>query len=205
MSPSSKPSHGILYILGVTLFTVSVIAAVGVFAFQQLLQGQITGMADNLAQARTSLQPDVIKNLARTNDRFTSATEIINKHQTVSSFLDLLGKLTLQSVRFSSLSYDASPTGITIKMKGEAKSYASVALQSKIISGEPLFLTSQFSGFDLNDTGNVTFTLDAALDPKAVSYKAAIDALNPPAAPTAGASDTSTTNSAANATSSTTQ
>ena len=98
----------------------------------------------------------------------------------VSAFFDFLAKLTLPSLRFSSLEYQSGISGIVVSMSGEAKSYAALALQSKILSAEPLVKKALFSDFGLNDIGNVLFKFKATIDPKVVSYKSVIDTLNPP-------------------------
>jgi hypothetical protein len=182
-TPSSGNSKGIIYTLSVIIFSISVVASIGVFAYEKILNGQISNMEKSLSDARTTLEPTIIRQLARTEDKFASAKEIIDKHDTVSAFFDFLSKLTLPSLRFSSLNYQSGPAGIVVSMSGEAKSYAIVALQAKIFADEPLIKNAQFSDFGLNDVGNVLFQFKATLDPKVVSYKSIIDALNTPTPP----------------------
>lgn len=175
----SRSSGSVFYYIGVLVFSCAVIASVGVWGYEYYLNSRISKMESDLASARAVLEPDLIKELSKANNRFLSAEEILKNHVTLSSFFDLLQKITLQSVRFSSFSYDIKPEGIIIVMKGEAKSYASVALQAKTFSEDPGFLSVLFSDLDLNEDGNVVFTVKATLNPEVISYAAQFEDVAP--------------------------
>lgn len=177
---STRASGGIFYVLGSIIFTIAIIASIGVFGYQKFLEGKIAKMEIDLAQAREALDPELIKEISRTNNRFVYAEEIINKHQTTSSFFNVLEKLTLQSLRFSSIVYNTDVQGLLVTLKGEAKSYSVIALQSKIFSEDKNFVDPQFSDLDLNEQGNVVFTFKSHLNPDVVSYKSMIDSLSLP-------------------------
>jgi hypothetical protein len=179
-TPRSHTGGGLFYYIGSTIFTVAVVACVVLFAYQYYLNGQIAKMNLELTQAREALQPELIKALSRSSKRFASAEEILKQHVTVSAFFNVLQKLTLQTVRFSSFAYDMKPEGIVVTMKGEAKSYATVAQQAKIISEDPAFKSAQFSDLDLNTKGNVIFAMKAVINPATVSYAAGINSLLAP-------------------------
>jgi len=175
-----QPSHGggLFYTLSIIVFVTTIIISVGVFGYQKYLEGQIKAMDTDLAAARQALEPDLIKELTRTNNRFVAADQIISKHEIVSGFFNLLENITLQSISYSSLSYKANDAGvIEVNMKGFARSYASVALQAQIYGESKFVRDSIFSDLDLNDVGDVTFTLKAQIDPLAVSYESLIKQL----------------------------
>ena len=177
---STRSSGGIFYFISTTVFTITVIASIAVFGYELYLNGRIFKMETELADAREALQPDLIKQLSRSNSRFLSAEEILKKHVTVSALFASIEKLTLQNVRFSSFGYDTKTDDIIVIMKGEATTYATVAQQAKVIAEDPAFKTSLFSDLDLNTKGNVVFTLKATINPKAVSYESNLNTtLNP--------------------------
>jgi len=156
----------------------TILISAGVCGYQKYLEGQIKAMDTDLLAARQALEPDLIKELTRTNDRFIAAEQIISKHEIVSGFFNLLENITLQSVSYSSLSYSANDAGvIEVNMKGFARSYASVALQAQVYGESKFVRDSIFSDLDLNDVGDVTFTLKAHIDPSAVSYETLIKQL----------------------------
>jgi hypothetical protein len=185
-SSGSRETHisgGLFYFLGVIIFTVAIAASVGVFVYEKFLEGRIASMQGDLERAREMLQPDLIEDLVRANLRFESAEEILKNHRTVSTFFDLLEQLTLQNVRFSSLTYTDEQVGLTVTMDGEARSYSTLAYQAEVFGDESLFRNVEFSDLDLNEQGNVVFVTKILLDSKAVSYEEMIQSLSESPAP----------------------
>lgn len=169
-SPSAKATGGIFYFLGTLIFVISIIASVVVFGYQKYLEGNISQMENQLSIARQELEPELIQELARADRRFNAAEEIINGHTMLSELFDMLQKLTLQNIAFSSFTFSHDTKGFHFSLNGEGRSYATVAYQAKIFSEEPYFKNTQFSELDLNDSGNVIFVVKSDLDQKAVSY-----------------------------------
>mgnify|MGYP007080246224 CR=1 FL=1 len=208
MGQPVRRGGGLLYTLSLFVFITSILISGGVFGYQKYLEGKIKSMDGVLVEAREALQPELIKVLTKTNDRFIAAEQIISKHEIVSGFFNLLENLTLQSVSYSSLAYSTNEAGvIEITMKGFARSYAAVALQAQVFSESKFVQDSIFSDLDLNDVGDVTFSLKAHVDPSAVSYETLIKQLyGSTAAPTttpATAVQTATSTSIATSTSAT--
>lgn len=170
-SKRSLMSDGITYILAEILFGFMVLACIGVFGYQKLLDAQIQKMSGDLQSATETVQPELIRDLSRASARFQSAKQIVNSHVTISRLFSLLESLTLQTVRFNDFSYSADQTGaLYIVMTGEARSYVSVALQSDIFLNDPSFINPQFSNLNLNAKGNVIFSFKSKIDPSVVSY-----------------------------------
>ncbi|OHA88701.1 MAG: hypothetical protein A2653_00160 [Candidatus Zambryskibacteria bacterium RIFCSPHIGHO2_01_FULL_43_25] len=176
-----KHSSGLLSLIGTAIFVLAVIASVGVFVYEKYLERRVTGMESSLSAARESLQPDLIKELVKEDSRIDSASEIVDGHVSLSALFALLEKLTLQSVRFSSFSFDTSDVNsklVDINMKGEALTYKSVALQESIFSENPNIISPLFYDLDLNDDGDVTFSFKAKIDPEAISFVNQIEESN---------------------------
>ncbi|OHA99817.1 MAG: hypothetical protein A3E93_01140 [Candidatus Zambryskibacteria bacterium RIFCSPHIGHO2_12_FULL_43_12b] len=170
-SASSSANGGVLQLIGTIVFVVALTGAVGVFGYEKFLEGRIAKMQTDLEMARQELQPDLIAELSRANSRFLSAEEILNKHKIVSELFNLLETQTLPNVRFTSFGYDDNELGLTFDIKGEAKSYATLAYQAKVLSENPYIINAQFSDFDLNEDGNVVFSLKANINPNLISYE----------------------------------
>jgi len=178
---SVRMSGGLFHTLAVIIFSLAIVISVGVFAYEKLLGGKISRMEAELTAAKVALQPDLIKELSRADARFEAAEELIKNHTLFSSFFELLESITLQAVRFTSFTYMMNENGkVTVSMKGEARSYSTVALQSKVISENANFVNPQFSGLDLKENGNVIFTFKTEVDPKLINYSTLFNAMPAP-------------------------
>jgi hypothetical protein len=187
------------------IFVVAIISLVVVFLYQKYLEGQISQMSANLSSTRVALQPNVISELSRSDARIISANELLNKHVALSDFFALLQSLTLQNLRFTSFSYSENAQGVlSVSMKGQAPTYATVAVQENIFNGNSNFINPTFSNLDLDDKGNVVFDFQSQLNPKVVSYKEQFDAANGGAVATPPASVSSPASPATTATPATT-
>jgi len=173
-------SGGIFYLLAEIIFGFTIIASLGMFGYQKLLETQIGKMQGDLTTATENIEPDLIHQLSKASTRFQSAQEIINKHVTISRLFDLLESLTLQTVRFNDFAYSTDQGGaISITMSGEARSYATVALQADIFSKDGSFKSSQFSNLDLNSKGSVVFNFKGRLNPSVISYTKGLQKVTP--------------------------
>jgi hypothetical protein len=195
--PSSHPTS-LFYKVGVLVFVVAVLASIGVFGYKKVLEGRIASMEADLNTARASLQPDLIQELSRANARFQSAEKLLNNHITVSSFFNLLESLTLQAVSFNKFTYLMTDSGnVSVTMGGEARSYATVALQAQTFADDDNFDNPQFSDLDLNDDGEVVFTFKSGIKPQLISYSEVFSGddsvIVPPAGPVEPSTSTSTT------------
>lgn len=171
-------SGSLLYSLSLIVFILAILASVGVFAYQKISEKSLARMQSDLEAARGLLQPGLIRELSRANARFEVAGKLLKDHILLSSFFNLLESLTLQPVRFTSFSFIKEDDRATVSLRGEARSYASLAVQSKIFGENPNILNHQFSGLDLNKDGNVTFTWKATLNPKLISYFTFLESFN---------------------------
>lgn len=181
-SSGAFTSHrgGFFSFLANLIFIVSIVATVGVFVYGKYLEGQISKMDSSLSEAREALQPNLIKELSRSDKRLIAAESLIASHITLSSFFELLQSLTLQNVRFNSFEFTTSPSGqLSVSLEGEAVSYATVAYQAQVINENDNFVKPQFSDLDLNENGDVTFSFESGVSQKAVSYVEQLRAFGP--------------------------
>ncbi|MEK7187122.1 MAG: hypothetical protein AAB690_02395, partial [Patescibacteria group bacterium] len=96
---------------------------------------------------------------------------------------DFLESSTLKSVRFTDFSYGTSPAGVELVMKGQARSYAAVALQSDLFTKSSHFKNPVFSDLGLDESGNIIFTFRAIVNPNLISYQKQIEGLTISAPP----------------------
>lgn len=178
MSPLGTPApiknRSIIGILGGLVFSVAILLSVGLFGYKWYLNNQINKMSADLETARQSLEPATINDLARLNVRLSSTKDLISTHVVLSPVFDFLEQNTLQSVRFSSFSFTGG-TAPALEMKGLAHGYSSVALESDqfnntMLDKKPALTAVSFSDLNLDDKGNVVFSITANVNPSLISY-----------------------------------
>lgn len=163
---------GLLGILGLFIFILAFVGAVGLFGYNWYLTSKIARMGESLEEARAALEPETINQIARLDARIVGTRELLDKHVVSSGVFDYLEDATLKSVRFSEFAFTSGgEKGLSLTMKGQAHGYGSVALQSDIFNKSKFFKNPVFSDLSLDDKGNVVFTFTTSLDPSLVSFK----------------------------------
>jgi len=194
----TRQEKSLFYILASTVFIVSVLSALGVFGYKFYLKYSIDKMGADLEDARMTLQPEVIRELTRLDNRILSSQKLLARHQILSPLFEFFEVSTPKTVRFKDFSYTKTPQGLELKIIGEARGYAALALQADIFDKSQYFKTPIFSDLSLNEKGDVNFSFKAMLDPTLVSYERKVERLGAsPIVPTESTSTstaTSTTN-----------
>ena len=168
---------GIMTLLSLVIFIISIALSGGVFLYQQYLQRSIENKKDSIDRARAAFEPSLIRDLSRLDARIESAKEILSTHLAPSTVFSLLEDLTLQNVRFTNFSYEATDGGIgKLKLRGIARSFNAIAQQSNLIGASIVVHDPIFSNLGLDDKGNVTFDFTATVDARLLSYKEQISA-----------------------------
>ncbi len=187
-----KKEKSLFGIIGTLVFILSLLAAVGVFGYAQFLKYRISKMASDLEAARAAIDPTVIRELTRTDARIRSTQELLSKHVALSPLFDYLEESTLRTVRFTELGYGTGSDGITLGLRGQARSYAALALQSDELAASSYIKDGIFSDITLDNQGNVAFSYSAMLDPNMTSFKRGLSERGQ-SAPVQGTTTVSTT------------
>ena len=193
MGPKAKEKSLLAY-LALVIFSISVLLALGMFGYKFYLKYSIAKMGVDLENARATLQPEIIRELTRLDNRIISSQELIAQHKILSPLFEFLEISTPRTVRFSDFRYSMTPQGLELSMTGEARGYAALALQSDIFNKSQYFKDSIFSNLKLNTKGDVIFSFRAVVDPSLVSYQREVErigALAPIATSTATSASTS--------------
>ncbi|MDO8604330.1 MAG: hypothetical protein Q7K40_02950 [bacterium] len=160
----------LLALIATVLFVASIVLGVGVFLYQQFLETSDKSKVDQLERAKAAFDPALIQELTRLDDRMRDADLVLGSHLSVSSFFHMLEKITLTTVSFRSLAFDAGdPQNITIKMDGVAQSVNSIALQADLFSKSGIIISPIFSNINREKDG-VHFNLTAILNPSGLRY-----------------------------------
>lgn len=165
-------SIGVFFLFTLVIFIGAIALAVGVFLYQQFIIKSIEQKSASLARASAAFEPSIIQEISRLDIRINSAKEILSDHKAISSFFGLLEALTLESVRFENLEYRTDEGGKTnISMRGRARNFSSVALQSDIFGQNKFIQEPIFSDLNLDKKGGVVFSFSAFIDPRLISYE----------------------------------
>jgi hypothetical protein len=173
---SREAGRSVLGTLAVFIFTFAILLSLGVFGYEFYLKANISKMTGNLATARASLEPETIKQISDLDSRIISTRDLLESHIVLSPLFDYLENSTLKGVRFTQFQYQTTEKGLELSMRGQARGYSAVALQSDIFNKGQYFDEPIFADLDLDERGNVTFSFRALVDPSIVSYQKEITA-----------------------------
>ncbi|MAF59273.1 MAG: hypothetical protein QF858_01980 [Candidatus Pacebacteria bacterium] len=172
-TPKKKKGGGFgIITIVVIILALGVIAfGVGVFLYEQLLTASIERKSNTLERARAAFEPTLIRELVRVDERLKASEEILDDHIALSSFFELLERLTLKSVRFETFEYVlVGDDRINITMSGKASNFSGVALQADIFGRDRTIKDPIFSGLNLDQEGNVVFDFAATVDKGLISF-----------------------------------
>jgi len=162
------------------IFIISIVAAAGMFGYKYYLKYSIEQMGIDLKKAQATLEPEKIHELTRLDSRINVTKELTSKHRVLTPLFEFLEISTPRLLRFKDFHYGITGRGLELSIKGEARGYATLALFDDILSKNQFFKDSTFSNLNLNDKGDVSFSLEAIIDPNLLSYSRAIEQIGIP-------------------------
>lgn len=173
-APRTSSGSSIFLLLAIIIFVATLVTSGGLYLYDQKLQSDIKTGSAQLAENQNSFQQVTLDGITRLNDRIDSIAILLKKHISFSNFFANLELSTLQTVRFSTMSYVLDPMGkVQVTMNGQALNYDAVALQEKALISPSLdgaFQNPVFGNLNLDASGNVTFNLMMTLNPSSISY-----------------------------------
>ncbi len=166
----SFSGSGLSFFIGILTLVISVVLVGGVFAYDSYLNAAAQRKEGQLQQQREAFAPELIREMARLSDKIVVAEGLLNRHIAVSEIFELLQQTTLKTIRFTSFSFSNTDRGIQVTLQGEGVSFTSVALQADEFSKNPNLSGTVFSGFALNNFGNIAFSATTIVNPNLISY-----------------------------------
>ncbi len=162
----------VFVVFGFVLLMLSILSAGAVFGYEKYLEGVRDADAVLLEEAKSKIDPNNVEGFIRTRDRFIAAKDILNNHIVFSRYLDTLERLTLQGVRFSSLTYALGKDGnATVTMNGVARTFNALAAESATFAGQKEFKRAIFSGFAVNEKDStVKFVFTSEIDKSLILF-----------------------------------
>lgn len=173
-APARAASSINLFSLVSTILFVSAIAlSAGAFFYEKLLVKQVETNKQTLERAKDAFDPELIREIVRLDSRIETGKKLLSSHIAVTPLFDFISSVTLRSVRFRdfNFTYD-SQDKILVTMKGQAQSYAAVALQSDLLNAQKALKNTILSDMTLEPTGLVSFNVSTTVDRSVVAYGA---------------------------------
>lgn len=159
-----------LLVIGVASLAAAGIAAGATFGYASYLESARDAKAVALEEAQRAVSIDTVQGFIRLRDRLDAAEGILDRHVELSEFFDVLERLTLQSVRFSTLSVAVSADRTAeIELAGVASTFNALAAQSVELANEKRIRRAIFSDIAINENGTVGFTLTATGEPRLIT------------------------------------
>lgn len=162
---------GIFTLMAIIIFLISIGAFGVAYLYKQSIAKEISKLDTDLARTQEIFQPTTIAEFKKLSSRLSVADKLLNNHTAFSRVFDVLGKATLQSVYFNSFSLTSADQGFALTLKGVAKNFSSVALQSDIFGKNQAIKNPIFSNLNLDQKGSVVFDITALIDSALLSYK----------------------------------
>lgn len=189
-------------VLGVIIFVASLAGAGGAYFWNDHLSALQVQYKQDLAARQQEFNISKIEDLKQSQNKIDLARQLVNNHLALSQIFDILGRFTIEGVRFMNLDVSA-PSGIgagsdsiKVSMRGYGTTFPSVAFQSDVLSQlekyglKKVIKNPILSDPSLDSTGSVSFGFGATIDSSNFLYKNMIVNHALPSATTASSSNT---------------
>lgn len=168
---------GLLFLLAVLIFLASLVAGGATFLYGQYLKTAIASKDESLTRAEAAYDAGVIQDLTRLDARIDEVKSLFSKHVAPTAFFAFLSGATLESVQFTSFTYElASDGSANIALEGRGKNFSAVALQSDQFGASRTLKNVIFSDIKVEAGGVVSFSVQATVDPTLLLYRKNITA-----------------------------
>lgn len=183
---SRKRSGGSYFILGsLGLVIVAGLLSVGLFFYKQSVQSTLAEKQQELEQARSGFDAELIESLNDLDNRISTAKELLNEHIAFTPIFPIIESTTLTNVSFNTMEAtysentesDAdSPSGnsgagsVTVNLSGVGPGYPTIAQQSSELADHDQIRNPVLSDFSLNNEGNVEFSVQFTIPEEEILY-----------------------------------
>lgn len=162
---------GLLFLVGIFLFIVSIVAAGATFAYKGYLVKSIADKSASLQKTKEAFDLSAIESLLRIDLRIKQAGTLLQRHVAPSAIFSFLSLQTLQNLQFTSFNYALQDDGsAAVELEGIAAGFATVALQSDQFAASKALKDIVFSDIAVDELGKVTFSVTATVDPSLINY-----------------------------------
>jgi hypothetical protein len=181
----SSRTIGLLSLLTFVIVVGTGVAFAGVYLYQKRLVVQKAALEKSISEARDGIGTDFVSDMNRLDQRIDGVKELIKNHIVITPIFQALEATTLRSVQYKDFSYTTKAVDATNKVpslivdiRGTAKNYATIALQSDAFSTNSLIKNPVFSNLTIDEkTRTVNFKLSFSVSTADLSYQTFIDSM----------------------------
>jgi len=179
-APKHKHGASIFMTISTVLFILSLASAGALYAWKQYLSSAQDSYKQTLSTREQQFNIDLIEQLKGENVKIDMAEQLIRNHMALSQIFDIIGRLTIENVRFMSMDVtapSAGSDGVKVSMQGYGTSLSAVAFQSDVLNqldqyGLRKIVKNPILSNPSIGTGNtVSFGFSATIDPASLSYE----------------------------------
>jgi uncharacterized membrane protein len=157
--------------LVVLLLIISLVGAIGLYAYKIIIKKDIQNLESQLAGDEQNIDTKTINEMVQFEKKMQVTETIVKKHQIISNFLTALSSSTVSTVQFAEMNYANLKEGeLSVNLHGKAADYSSVALQENVFYQNRYFKSISFSNLTLSDDGKVSFDIALSVDPQIAIY-----------------------------------
>jgi hypothetical protein len=182
-----RTTRGPGFYLTFLLFFISVIVAVGLFAYTKVIESTIDDKIAQIEKVQAQFDPAVMKELIRVDTRMRLAQQVLEEHVTVTEYFRLLEQVTVRPVRYESMSFTIpearasrgrsaapQPTDPSVVLAGQARDFKQIALQADEYNDSADIKQPVVAGLNINEADLAVFNVTMNVDPRLISYTDAI-------------------------------
>jgi hypothetical protein len=179
-SPKHKHGASIFMTISTVLFILSLVGAGAVYAWKQYLLSSQDAYKQTLSTREQQFNIDLIEQLKSENVKIDLAKQLIQNHLALSQIFDIVGRLTIENVRFMSMDVtapSAGSDGVKLSMQGYGTSLSAVAFQSDVLNQldqyglRKIVKNPILSNPAIGSNNTVSFGFSATIDPTSLSYE----------------------------------
>ncbi len=155
-------SFGLLSIISVGLFLLSVLLAGGVYFYKGYISKNVDVQKNSLEISKGRFEPETLEEFKEIDKRLSASKVVLNQHVVTTPIFELLSELTLKNVQYTKFTYklESPEKPVSIIISGIADSYTTIALQSDNFSKNKSIQDPVFSNLTLDTSGRVLFDLN---------------------------------------------
>lgn len=181
INPTATPRRGgsLFMIIAVILFVASLAVGGGSYFYKSYVESAQLDYKAQLTQRERQFNPNRIEDLKRQNVKLDTAKQLLAEHVAVSQIFDVIGRFTIDNVRFTSMDVALDlqkKSDATINLKGYGTSLSAVAWQSDVLGKleryglRNIVKNPILSDPALDSNGLVAFSLSATVDRNSLLY-----------------------------------
>ncbi len=186
VSPSVKRTidhggMGLPMLVSIIIFLTTTALALGIFLFEQYLEGSIEEKKTTLSQETEKIDQKEIEKFVDLDNRLRSVKGIVNGHWALSNFFSILEEDTLDKMQFSNFAIIGKENrdAAEVSMTGVSDNFGIAAVQADTLRQDQNIKDTLFADISVNEVTDeggfseksVEFNVGALIKPEVVLYR----------------------------------